>query len=78
VYLCPDNIEAGASLDAAAAQPVTCTTDDVSSSDPSSSYSVGKQEGTLLSCSRTHCTLCCDVAHTVASSISFHFYEGRE
>jgi len=75
VYLCPDNIEAGASLDAAAAQPVTCTTDDVSSSDPSSSYSVGKQEGTLLSCSST---LCSDVAHTVANSISFHFYEGRE
>jgi len=50
VYLCPDNIdqEALASPDAAGIQPVTCTTDGVLPSNPSSSYSVEKQEGSLL------------------------------
>jgi len=48
VYLCPDNIDAEASSDAAVTQPVTCATDNVLPLDPSSSCSVSTQEGTLL------------------------------
>jgi len=46
VYLCPDNMDVEASSDAAVKQTVTCTTDNVLPSDPSSSCSVMKQEST--------------------------------
>lgn len=51
VYLCPDNINEEASVlsEAAFTQTVTCTSDDVLPSDPSSSCTAVKQEGRLLS-----------------------------